>query len=127
MIATMIPMTQMPSLIRRTDDNIDLIDQSCDGLDGPDLDGDGFVDSSAGGDDCNMTPTQMPFINPDISDIPNNGIDEDLMDWTVRSPVKRTDLGERLGHLVIRPQAVGDSDGEWFSLGIQWAHPEPRS
>ena len=34
------------------DEDIDGIDQNCDGIDGPDVDGDGWVDVAAGGSDC---------------------------------------------------------------------------
>ena len=32
---------------------VDGFDQNCDGIDGPDLDQDGYVDLAAGGNDCN--------------------------------------------------------------------------
>lgn len=37
------------------DQTIDGIDQNCDGLDGPDRDGDGWIDVTAGGQDCDDT------------------------------------------------------------------------
>ena len=96
-----------------TDDSIDSIDQNCDGLDGPDLDGDGYVDLNAGGDDCNDDPSDpnAPNINPGASDVPNNGIDEDCdgIDNTSTQPLTIADLQVGISSSMRswKPAAVG--------------------
>lgn len=52
---------------------VDGIDQDCDGLDGPDLDGDNFADAAAGGDDCDDSD---PNISPAANDETVDGIDQ---------------------------------------------------
>ncbi|MGC6514233.1 MAG: MopE-related protein, partial [Myxococcota bacterium] len=48
----------------------DGVDRNCDGVDGVDLDGDGFAASFSGGDDCNDIDAQ---INPSL-DVDNDGL-----------------------------------------------------
>jgi hypothetical protein len=56
------------------DNSIDAIDQNCDGVDGPDADGDGYVDVVAGGDDCNDSD---PGVSPGAAEVWGDGIDQD--------------------------------------------------
>ena len=66
------------------DSSVDGIDQDCDGLDGPDADGDGFADAAAGGDDCDdSASTVFPGAEEDYTD----GVDQDC-----DGEVDRTDL-----------------------------------
>lgn len=60
-----------PELI---DSSVDGVDQDCDGIDGPDADGDGFADQAAGGTDCDDLD---PSVNPDAEDTPGDGVDQD--------------------------------------------------
>lgn len=56
------------------DPTVDGKDQNCDGVDGPDMDSDGYVDSNAGGTDCNDGDAS---VNPGATDVPGDGIDQD--------------------------------------------------
>lgn len=51
------------------DSSVDGVDQDCDDLDGPDADGDGFVDAAAGGDDCNDADPSMPRDDADCDGV----------------------------------------------------------
>ena len=53
---------------------VDGVDQNCDGLDGPDADGDGHVDAAAGGDDCDDTDATV-YAGGD--EVWGDGIDQD--------------------------------------------------
>ena len=53
---------------------VDGFDQNCDGIDGPDLDQDGYVDLAAGGNDCN---DNNPNVNPGATEDPTDGLDTD--------------------------------------------------
>lgn len=53
---------------------VDGVDQNCDGLDGPDADGDGFVDGEAGGDDCDDGDAN---VYPGADEIWDDGLDQD--------------------------------------------------
>lgn len=53
---------------------VDGFDQNCDGIDGPDLDQDGYVDLAAGGNDCN---DNNPNINPGMEEDITDGLDTD--------------------------------------------------
>ena len=53
---------------------VDGFDQNCDGIDGPDLDQDGYVDLAAGGNDCNDNNAN---VNPGMSEDPTDGLDTD--------------------------------------------------
>ena len=53
---------------------VDGFDQNCDGIDGPDLDQDGYVDLAAGGNDCN---DNNPNVNPGMTEDPTDGLDTD--------------------------------------------------
>ncbi len=57
-----------------TDSSVDGVDQDCDGLDGPDADGDGVAAASAGGTDCDDTD---PTVYPGAEDLPGDGVDQD--------------------------------------------------
>ena len=57
-----------------SDTSVDGVDQDCDGLDGPDADGDGYVDAAAGGDDCDDTDSST---YPDATETWDDGIDQD--------------------------------------------------
>ncbi len=59
---------------KATDQVGDGIDQNCDGMDGTDLDLDGFASEVSGGEDCDDTDQD---INPDAEDLPYDGIDQD--------------------------------------------------
>jgi hypothetical protein len=56
------------------DRQVDGFDQDCDGIDGPDLDQDGYVDLAAGGDDCN---DNNPNVNPGMTEDVTDGLDTD--------------------------------------------------
>ena len=56
------------------DSSIDGTDQNCDGLDGPDVDGDGYVDEAVGGDDCDDADSAS---YPGASEVWGDGIDQD--------------------------------------------------
>ena len=60
--------------ISMLDETIDTIDQNCDGVDGLDADGDGFVDQSVGGDDCDDNDMT---VNPNASEDFTDGLDND--------------------------------------------------
>ncbi|HCH62244.1 MAG TPA: hypothetical protein DFR83_05530 [Deltaproteobacteria bacterium] len=47
------------------DSSINDIDEDCDGIDGPDADGDGVVDADAGGEDCDDTDPDAPLMTED--------------------------------------------------------------
>ena len=54
---------------------VDGFDQNCDGIDGPDLDQDGYVDLAlTGGNDCN---DNNPNVNPGMTEDPTDGLDTD--------------------------------------------------
>jgi hypothetical protein len=53
---------------------VDGFDQNCDGIDGPDLDQDGYVDLAAGGNDCN---DNNPNVNPGMEEDFTDGLDTD--------------------------------------------------
>ena len=53
---------------------VDGFDQNCDGIDGPDLDQDGYVDLAAGGNDCN---DNNPNVHPGMEEDPTDGLDTD--------------------------------------------------
>ncbi|HCH66290.1 MAG TPA: hypothetical protein DFR83_26030, partial [Deltaproteobacteria bacterium] len=59
---------------RAEDSEADGTDQDCDGLDGPDADGDGYVDAAAGGDDCDDSE---PAVFPGASEVWDDGVDQD--------------------------------------------------
>ena len=55
------------------DDSTDTFDQNCDGIDGPDVDEDGFADAATGGDDCDDT---NPDIRPGATEACNRADDD---------------------------------------------------
>jgi hypothetical protein len=83
----------------------DLIDQNCDGIDGTDMDRDGFASEASGGSDCDDFDA---VINPnygiwDETDYVDSNCDgEDGLNWTYKSLT--------LSHLYIRN--TGDFDGD---------------
>ena len=89
-----------PSVYPGADDaGVDGVDQDCDGLDGPDGDGDGYVDASAGGDDCDdAEPSTYPGAQEDYSD----GVDQDC-----DGEVDRTDVSCS-GSFVFASEAAGE-------------------
>ncbi len=56
-----------------SDPTVDGVDQDCDGLDGPDVDGDGYVDADAGGTDCDDDDAA---VNPEAEDLSVDGADQ---------------------------------------------------
>ncbi|MEC8278777.1 MAG: lamin tail domain-containing protein, partial [Myxococcota bacterium] len=113
------------------DSSIDGIDQNCDGIDGPDLDGDGYIDAAAGGDDCNDDPNDADgdgvadgyTINPGEIDDSADGTDQDCdgLDGPYVADFMVDDLIE--GDLILTefladPVAVSDGDGEWIEFQV---------
>ena len=106
-----------------TDTPGDGIDQNCDGSDAApsaeaDADGDGWASEAFGGPDCN---DQDASINPDAPETVGDGKDNDCdgADYGVS--------GLNVGDLVITeimydPDAIGDSEGEWFEIYNSTVH-----
>ena len=81
----------------------DGFDQNCDGIDGTDVDGDGYASTISGGLDCN---DQDQYINPDAQEI-CSGIDEDC-DGYIDDLDDSIDLADTM---VMYPDADGDGYG----------------
>lgn len=80
-----------PAIYPNAEDSlVDGVDQDCNGVDGPDADGDGFVASEAGGNDCDDT---NPNVHPNASEIPDDGLDNDCFGGDQVTPQNEFDVG----------------------------------
>ena len=86
------------------------LDENCDGVDGVDLDGDGYVADWTGGDDCNDGD---PTVHPGAGEV-RDGLDDDCDGWCDEGLIAAGDL--IVSELLIDPSAVSDTYGEWIEL-----------
>lgn len=88
----------------------DGVDADCDGIDGVDLDGDGYAAGFSGGPDCD---DDDPDVNPGATES-RNGADDDCDTRCDEGLIGAGDLV--ISELMINPDAVSDTTGEWFEL-----------
>lgn len=98
----------------QVDSLVDGIDQDCDGVDGPDRDGDGHVASTAGGDDCDDSNAEVypgaVELFGDILDNNCNGVADGRSSLlTAEIQFLGDNVGDQLGFSV---SGAGDIDGD---------------
>jgi large repetitive protein len=99
-----------------SDPTIDGIDQNCDGVDGEDSDGDGYVSVSGGGDDCDDSSQS---IHPEADEICNL-LDDDC-DGLIDDDDDSLDLDSATDYYI---DLDGDGGGDPASLRESCVHPE---